>query len=77
MFQRYGIVAQNESTHRSLSLKASVLAILLCSLFGANAVAIKFTLTGNILIALALIGSGIFTTQFNKNTGDVSGPGRR
>ncbi|MBT8357204.1 MAG: DMT family transporter [Deltaproteobacteria bacterium] len=46
MFQRYSIVAQNESTHSSLSLKASVLAILLCSLFGANAVAIKFTLTG-------------------------------
>ena len=46
MFQRYGIVAQNDSTHSALSFKASVLAILLCSLFGANAVAIKFTLTG-------------------------------
>jgi drug/metabolite transporter (DMT)-like permease len=46
MFQRYGIVAQSESTHRPLSLKASVLAIFLCALFGANAVAIKFTLTG-------------------------------
>lgn len=46
MFQRYGIVAQSESTHRPLSLQASVLAIFLCTLFGANAVAIKFTLTG-------------------------------
>ncbi|MBW1865726.1 MAG: DMT family transporter [Deltaproteobacteria bacterium] len=46
MFQRYGIVAQKESTHRPLSLQASVLAIFLCVLFGANAVAIKFSLTG-------------------------------
>jgi len=46
MFQRYGIVAQKESTHRPLSLQASVLAIFLCVLFGANAVAIKFALTG-------------------------------
>ena len=46
MFQRYGIVAQEESTHRPLSLMASALAIFLCVLFGANAVAIKFTLTG-------------------------------
>jgi drug/metabolite transporter (DMT)-like permease len=46
VFQRYGIVAQKESTHRPLSLMASVLAIFLCILFGANAVAIKFALTG-------------------------------
>ncbi len=46
MFQRHGIVAQKESTHRPLSLQASVLAIFLCVLFGANAVAIKFALTG-------------------------------
>lgn len=46
MFQRYGIVAQKESTHRPLSLMASMLAIFLCILFGANAVAIKFALTG-------------------------------
>ena len=46
MFQRYGIVAREESTHRPLSLMASELAIFLCILFGANAVAIKFTLTG-------------------------------
>jgi drug/metabolite transporter (DMT)-like permease len=46
MFQRYGTVAQKESTHSTLSLQASVLAIFLCILFGANAVAIKFTLTG-------------------------------
>jgi len=46
MFQRYGIVAQNESTHNPLSLLASVMAIFLCVLFGANAVAIKFTLAG-------------------------------
>jgi len=46
MFQRYGIVAKYESTHSPLSLQASVGAILLCCLFGANAVAIKFTLTG-------------------------------
>ena len=46
MFQRHGIVAQSESTHRPLSLQASVVAIFLCVLFGANAVAIKFTLTG-------------------------------
>jgi drug/metabolite transporter (DMT)-like permease len=45
MFQRYGIVAQNQSSHSALSFKASALAILLCILFGANAVAIKFTLT--------------------------------
>jgi drug/metabolite transporter (DMT)-like permease len=46
MLQKYGIVDQKESTHRSLSLQASVLAIFLCILFGANAVAIKFSLTG-------------------------------
>ena len=46
MFQRYGIVAQSESTHRPLSLQASMVAIFLCVLFWANAVAIKFTLTG-------------------------------
>jgi drug/metabolite transporter (DMT)-like permease len=46
MFQRYSIVAQKESTHSPLSLPASLLAIFLCVLFGANAVAIKFTLTG-------------------------------
>jgi drug/metabolite transporter (DMT)-like permease len=46
MFQRYGIVTKDESTHSPLSLKASLGAILLCCLFGANAVAIKFTLTG-------------------------------
>lgn len=46
MFQRYGIVAQEELTHRPLSLMASVLAIFLCVLFGANVVAIKFALTG-------------------------------
>jgi drug/metabolite transporter (DMT)-like permease len=46
MFQRYSIVTQSESTQRPLSLKASVFAIFLCVLFGANAVAIKFTLTG-------------------------------
>jgi drug/metabolite transporter (DMT)-like permease len=46
MFQRYGIVTKYESTHNPLSLQASVGAILLCCLFGANAVAIKFTLTG-------------------------------
>lgn len=46
MFQRYGIVAQTESTNRPLSLIASVSAILLCVLFGANAVAIKIALTG-------------------------------
>jgi len=46
MFQRYGIVVQIESSQSPLSLKASVLAIFLCILFGANAVAIKYTLTG-------------------------------
>lgn len=46
MFQRYDIVAQKESTHKPLSLLASGLAIFLCALFGANAVAIKFSLTG-------------------------------
>jgi drug/metabolite transporter (DMT)-like permease len=46
MFRRYSIVTQNESTHNALSFKASVLAILLCTLFGANAVAVKFTLSG-------------------------------
>ena len=46
MFHRYNIAAQKESNHHSLSLKASALAIFLCVLFGANAVAIKFTLTG-------------------------------
>ena len=46
MFQRYNIVAQKESTHKPLSLMASMLAIFLCILFGANAVAIKFALTG-------------------------------
>lgn len=46
MFQRYGIVAQTESTNRPLSLIASVSAIFLCVLFGANAVAIKIALTG-------------------------------
>jgi drug/metabolite transporter (DMT)-like permease len=46
MFQRYGNTAQKESAHRSLSLQASVFAIFLCILFGANAVAIKFSLTG-------------------------------
>jgi len=46
MFQRYGIVAHSEPTHKTLSFKASVLATLLCCLFGANAVAIKFSLTG-------------------------------
>ena len=46
MFQRYGIVAQSESTHNPLSLQASVFAIILCAFFGTNAVAIKFTLTG-------------------------------
>jgi len=46
MLQRCGIVAPKESTHKPLSLLASVLAIFLCVLFGANAVAIKITLTG-------------------------------
>jgi drug/metabolite transporter (DMT)-like permease len=46
MFQRYNIATQKESHHNSLSLPASVLAIFLCVLFGANAVAIKYTLTG-------------------------------
>ena len=46
MFQRYGIIAQSESTHNPLSLQASVFAIFLCILFGANAVVIKFTVTG-------------------------------
>jgi len=46
MFQRYGIVTQSKSTHSPLPLQASIFAIFLCVLFGANAVAIKFTLTG-------------------------------
>lgn len=46
MFQRYSIVAPKESTHSPLSLQASAMAIFLCVLFGANAVAIKFSLTG-------------------------------
>ena len=46
MFQRYGIATHSESTQSPLSLQASVFAIFLCVLFGANAVAIKFTLTG-------------------------------
>jgi len=46
MFQRYTIVAQTESNHKPLTLIASLLAIFLCVLFGANAVAIKIALTG-------------------------------
>ena len=46
MFQRYGIVTQEESSPRPLSLPASVLAVLICALFGSNAVAIKFTMMG-------------------------------
>jgi len=46
MFQRYSIAAKYDSTNNPLSLQASIGAILLCCLFGANAVAIKFALTG-------------------------------
>ncbi len=46
MFQRNHSVSPKESAHSALSFKASLLAILLCSLFGANAVAVKFTLSG-------------------------------
>jgi drug/metabolite transporter (DMT)-like permease len=46
MFQRYGTIAQKESTQRPLSLRASVLAAFLCVLFGSNAVAIKIAMTG-------------------------------
>lgn len=46
MFQRYGIIPPKESTHSPLSLQASVMAIFLCVLFGANAVAIKFSMMG-------------------------------
>lgn len=46
MFQRHNYAIQAESTHRPLSLMASIFAIFLCSLFGSNAVAIKFALTG-------------------------------
>jgi len=46
VFHRYSTVNQNESTHNALSFRASLLAILLCTLFGANAVAVKFTLSG-------------------------------
>lgn len=46
MFQRYTIDTQKAADHSALSLKASSWAVCLCILFGANAVAIKFTLTG-------------------------------
>jgi len=46
MFQRYGIIPPKKSAHSPLSLQASAMAIFLCVLFGANAVAIKFSLMG-------------------------------
>jgi drug/metabolite transporter (DMT)-like permease len=36
---------------------------------------LKEPITGNILMALALIGTGIFVTQFNKKADYASGPG--
>jgi drug/metabolite transporter (DMT)-like permease len=46
MFQRYVSVVSSDDQHQSLSALASLSAILLCSLFGANAVALKIALTG-------------------------------
>ena len=55
MFRRYDITDPKESSHRPLSLMASVLAIFLCVLFGANTVAIKFALTGLGLFTAAAV----------------------
>jgi drug/metabolite transporter (DMT)-like permease len=46
MFQRYGSVARSNDQHQPLSVPASLFAVLLCTLFGANAVALKIALTG-------------------------------
>lgn len=46
MFQRYGFVVSPDDQHQPLSVPASMFAVVLCTLFGANAVALKFTLTG-------------------------------
>jgi drug/metabolite transporter (DMT)-like permease len=38
---------------------------------------LKEPITGNVLMALTLIGSGIFVSQFKKKAYTTSGPGRK
>jgi drug/metabolite transporter (DMT)-like permease len=64
LLQRYGAV----SLHTFIFIMP-VVGVLLGGLM------LKEPITGNILIALALIGTGIFVTQFNKKADYASGSG--
>jgi drug/metabolite transporter (DMT)-like permease len=64
LLQRYGAV----SLHTFMFIMP-VVGVLLGVLI------LKEPITGNILMALILIGTGIFVTQFNKKADYASGPG--